>query len=278
MRALVVGGASWNRVVHLDRLPDPTPHTVHARRVYDALGGTGAGKAWNLAALGWDVELVAAVGDDHAGDLVRDAVTSLGARFRAVIDAAGTEQHTNLMDPDGRRVSIYTNASSGDVDLGVDAVVRAARAADLVCVSILGHCRPLLAPLREAGVPLWIDLHDDDGRNPYHQAFRDAGTHLQVSSDRLPGWRAWAEDRIGAGARTVVVTHGRDGADATDGAGWHHTPADPVEAVDANGAGDAFFAGFATARLDGAGLDAALERGAEAAAAGVQSEGLGPPL
>ena len=57
MRALVVGGVSWNRIVHLDRLPEARPHTVRARRAYDALGGTGAGKAWNRP----DVAVSAAV-------------------------------------------------------------------------------------------------------------------------------------------------------------------------------------------------------------------------
>ncbi len=126
MRALVVGGVSWNRVIHLDRLPEPTPHTTFARRAREALGGSGAGKAWNLAALDWDVDLVAAVGDDDAGERVRRAVGVLGVGFRPVIDPAGTEQHTNLMAPGGERISIYTVASSGDVDLDAAAVVAAA--------------------------------------------------------------------------------------------------------------------------------------------------------
>jgi sugar/nucleoside kinase (ribokinase family) len=278
MRALLVGGVSWNRIIHVDHLPEPQPHTIRADRTYDTLGGTGAGKAWNLAALGWDVELVAAVGDDDAGDRVRAALSSLGIRFTAVADPAGTEQHTNLMAADGGRLSIYTNASSAVVPLDVDAVVASARRDDLVCVNILDHCRPVLGPLRAAGVEIWTDLHDFDGREAHHRPFVAAAQLVQVSSDRLPTWRSWGDERLGAGARTVVVTHGSAGADGNTGSGWVHTPARLVESVDTNGAGDAFFAGFATAHLAGADTALALERGAEAAARCVVFEGLGPPI
>lgn len=276
MRALVVGGVAWNRILHLDRLPDPVPQTVHADRAYESLGGTGAGKAWNLAALGWDVDLVAALGDDHAGDLALDAMAGLGVRFHTIDDPAGTEQHTNLMAADGSRLSIYTNASSAELPLDASGILELAVTADLVCVNILDHCRALLDPLRRAGVACWTDLHDYDGRDPHHGDFVEAATFLQVSSDRLPAWRRWADDRLAAGAELVVVTHGREGADGNDGTGWRHVAADPVDAIDANGAGDAFFAGFVTARTGGAGLDAALTAGAEAAGRCVQTEGLGP--
>lgn len=278
MRALVVGGVSWNRILHLDRLPDPTPRTVHARRAYEALGGTGAGKAWNLAALGWDVDLVAAVGDDHAGDLALDAVSGLGVRCHTIVDPGGTEEHTNLMAPDGSRISIYTNASSRELPLDPAVVVELATAADLVCVNILDHCRALLRPLADAGVRFWTDLHDYDGIEPYHGDFLEAASAVQVSSDRLAGWREWGEAQLARGAEVVVVTHGRGGADAGDGSGWRHVEADPVEAVDANGAGDAFFAGFVTARTGGADLGSSLSAGAEAAGRCVEAEGLGPAV
>lgn len=275
-RALVVGGVSWNRIVHLDRLPDPTPHTVFARRSFDTLGGTGAGKAWNLASLGWDVELVAAIGDDDAGARALAALDRVGVRVDELYDPGGTEQHTNLMDAQGGRVSIYTNPSSPSVRVDVDALVEKAASADLVCVNILEYCRPLLAPLRAADVAFWVDLHDDDGRNPYHRDFAAAASSIQVASDRLPDWRAFAERRVADGAGVVVVTHGAAGADAFDGAAWVHIDAVPVSVIDTNGAGDAFFAGFVDTRHRGADLEAALAAGAARAALVVTCDGLGP--
>jgi sugar/nucleoside kinase (ribokinase family) len=54
-------------------------------------------------------------------------------------------------------------------------------------------------------------------------------------------------------------------------------PAVPVaDVVDTNGAGDAFFAGFAVAWHQGSRLAPAMHAGAEAAAAAIQSEDLAP--
>ena len=54
------------------------------------------------------------------------------------------------------------------------------------------------------------------------------------------------------GAETVVFTMGEEGnLVSEDGKIRAHVPTRPVEVVDATGAGDAFWAGFLTATLDG---------------------------
>lgn len=276
MRALVVGGVAWNRIIHVAELPGPDPVSVPALRSYDALGGTGAGKAWNLAALGWDVELVASVGEDEAGESALRAIGELGVSARTVVDPAGTEQHTNVMDQRGGRISVFTSMPTPDLDLDVGEIVASARAADLVVVNILEHCRPAAIALREAGIGFWTDLHDWDGAAHHHVGFAAAATHVQMSSDRLAAWRSLGEDLLAADAETVVVTHGSDGADANGGDGWRHVDAVAADVVDTNGAGDALWAGFVTARAGGGDLDAALASGAHAAATCVAVEGLGP--
>jgi fructoselysine 6-kinase len=89
--------------------------------------------------------------------------------------------------------------------------------------------------------------------------------------------RAWARSARTGGARTAVVTRGPAGALATDGTHWFDQAAMPAEVVDTTGAGDAFIAGFISARVEGDAMPAALERGAHWAAAACGHRG-GWPL
>ncbi|MFJ9414315.1 sugar kinase [Streptomyces sp. NPDC101227] len=75
------------------------------------------------------------------------------------------------------------------------------------------------------------------------------------------------------GVGEVVVKLGADGATAFTGDGSLHRPAQPVRAVDAVGAGDAFVAGYLSALLDGADLAGRLTRAVTTGAFAVASPG-----
>ena len=268
----MLGGASWNRMLHLPELPGDRPRTIFARGMHEAIGSSGAGKALNLARLGWETTLLAPLGADVAGASVRAGLARAGVALLEVHDPGGTMQHVNLMAPGGERISIFANPGTLDVELDHRAYVEQARGADLVTVSIFEYCRGFLAPFREAGIEVWIDVHDYDGANPHHADFVEAAGVLQVSTVALPAWRAFAESRVAAGTRAVVCTHGALGASVVTDGGWVEIEPESVpELVDANGAGDAFFAGFATAWVNGADPAEAGRRGAICAAAALRS-------
>ena len=111
-QVLVIGGASWNTIIRVVRFPDPDPATVSPVSWHDAVGSSGAGKALNLVRLGAEVTLVAALGDDEAGEHVAATVTSAGIRLIRVRDPAGTSRHLNLMDSAGRRISFQMRVAS----------------------------------------------------------------------------------------------------------------------------------------------------------------------
>ena len=278
LNALVLGGVAWNTMVYLDEFPPPVADTVFAHGMHETIGSSGAGKALNLTRLGADVTLWALVGDDEAGSKVRRFMERRGVRLLAVSDTAGTMRHINLMNHHGERISIWAASGSFEWDVDTAELTPMIAAADIVSVTIMNYCRQFLPTLAALGKPVSVDIHDYDGVNPYHEEFIQAADFLFMSSQAMPEWRAFLADRIAAGTRVAVCTHGADGASGlTEDAGWVDMPAVPVaEVVDTNGAGDAFYAGFMTRWLDGAGLEEAMQRGVENAALAIQSPELAP--
>ncbi|MBB2921474.1 carbohydrate kinase family protein [Cellulomonas cellasea] len=274
---LVNGPASWNTLVQVAALPDARPQTLFASGHRDALGGTSAGKALTLARLGVDVTLRTAVGDDDAGDRIRAALSQPGLDL--VVDPlpGPSERHLNLMADDGGRLSVYLDLPPEPGP--APATVQAALArADAVVLDLAGHSRELLPAVRAAGVPLWCDVHDDDGRAPFQREFAEAADVLVVSADRLDDVEGYLDRHVARGARWAVCTRGRDGALALGrDEGWWTVSAVPVTAVDSNGAGDGFTAGLLAASLRGLPLPDALRHAAAAGALTVASAELSAP-
>ena len=279
-RALVLGGVAWNTMVYVDEFPSPHPQTVFASDTHEAIGSSGAGKALNLSRLGFATTLWALVGDDDPGARIRLGLEENGIVFLSQLDPLGTTRHVNLMDAAGERISIFANAGSTRFAVDTDLVADAIGTADLVSVTILDHCRAFLPLAAEAQRPVWCDIHDYDGVNAYHREFIEAADYLVLSSVNLPPYRRFMEERVHAGARAVVCTHGSAGATGLDATGtWVDIEAAPIDRpVDTNGAGDAFLAGFAHSWLRSEGLEAAMESGAIMAAAAVESLELAPEV
>jgi sugar/nucleoside kinase (ribokinase family) len=277
-QVLVAGPVSWNRIVHLDALPDPRPHTVFARSHTDTVGGTSAGKALNLVALGAEVALATVLGDDVEGDLARAGLEHRHLALLAEASVGGTEQHLNLMDATGGRVSVYLRLPEPPVHPVHEAALAAALDACAVAVIDLAEAsRPLLSRARCAGRPVWCDVHDYDGEAAFHRDWVDAADVLFLNDDGMANPLPFMRSRVAAGTSLVVCTQGARGATAVTATDELHVPVRPVDdAVDTNGAGDAFFSGFLVATLAGQGLAAAMEAGHRQAAACLRSPGLAP--
>ena len=275
-RILVAGAVSWNRMVVLDALPEPRPHMEFAREWFDALGGTSAGKALHLHALGREVVLDALVGADEAGHRIRQALADAGVPTR-LHRAARSEQHLNLMTPAGERVSLYL-ASPDEADAAATAA-EVLDDVDLAVLDLAPRSAELIVAARERGIPIWTDLHDYDGENAFHEPFLEAAEVVFMNADRTDDpWRLLARC-LDAGPRLAVCTLGADGAVALDASGRREsTPARPADVVDTNGAGDAFFAGFLDAWLRGEELAPALRSGARQAVVALETRQLHPLL
>ena len=213
---LVNGPASWNTLVRLPVLPEPRSQTIFAQSSDDGLGGTSAGKAVTLTALGIDVTLRTVLGDDAEARLVLDALE----HPRLTLDALAangrrTERHINLMADDGGRVSIYL-----ELPTPVPGPLPSLDGFDAAVLDLADHSRPLLAAARAAGVPIWCDVHDDDGVSAYPRDFAGAADVLLVSAVRLDDRRAYLTDAVARGCGLAICTDGAAGALALDADGW----------------------------------------------------------
>lgn len=260
-RVLVLGGVSYNTMIYVDRFPQPEPQTVFSRRLHDTVGSTGSGKALNLRKLGFDVTLHGIIGDDLHGELIQQHFREEGLRFIHDVNPAGTERHTNLMDTEGRRISIIqvqgtVNASH----LDHSRIEPLLDGSDYVALSITSPYSSLIPIIKRHGKEIWCDLHDYDGINPHHTPFVESPDYLFLSSDSMPDYRTFMVRMIGEGKKLVVCTHGKKGSTAlTPGGIWIEMPAieQPI-LVDSNGAGDAFFAGFLYGHAQGYNVEACL--------------------
>ncbi len=279
-RVAVCGPASWNHLILLDRLPEPVPHMQFALDDLHTLGGTSAGKALHLADRGVDVTLHALLGTDDDGGLVSAALDAAGVTVEAYASER-TERHANLMTAAGERVSLYLATPSPASAETIDRVEAALADADIAVVD-LSEVGAALVQHRlagAAGAPIWTDLHDYDGVAEFHEPFLRAADVVFMNDDATDDPWALMQSCLDRGPRLAVCTLGARGAVALAASGERATvDAVPVDVVDTNGAGDAFFAGFLAASLTGEGLDGCLAAGARQAVVALSSEHLHPAV
>ncbi len=254
MKLVVLGDLMVDVVA---RITEPLAHgSDTAAQISVQGGGSAANTAAWAASIGTDVALVCRVGDDARG---RTALPAVDVHV-AVDPEKPTGTCVVLVEPGGERTMLPDpGANDGplpEIPLGDHLHV--------VGYALLrgGPRASALAAIdraRAAGMSVSVD--------PSSWALLRPGAIPPVDL-LLPNERE-AEYLDGG---EMVVKLGADGARWGD----VHVPAEPVEVVDTTGAGDAFAAGFLSARLDGAGPREALEAGCRLAARAVAQVGARP--
>ncbi|POH66379.1 carbohydrate kinase family protein [Cryobacterium zongtaii] len=274
---VVCGPVSWNTLVYLDQLPEPRPHVTFALEDFQTVGGTSAGKALHLTGLGRAVECQTLLGDDDTSGRVRTVLEAAGIQVTASVVPGAGERHLNLMTRAGDRVSVYLSVPAF-TEPDVAQFSALSRGAAALVMDLSETSRALLPTAVAAGVPVWTDVHDYDGRSEFHEPFIRAADYIFMNADGMSDPSAFMRARVAAGTTAVVCTLGADGAMAVDAEGLHRVAAVPVQVRDTNGAGDAFFAGFLDATLSGASTEAALTAGAAQATVALSTKHLHPAL
>ena len=257
-KVLILGGTSYDEIIYLDRLPDPVPATLFASGI-EAVGSTGAGKALAMTKLGIDNRLHSILGNDEPGNRIIAFLESKNVRFTYDWDVQ-TERHVNLMDREGKRISIFVKSSTADLPLDLVRLETLIKDADLIVLNIIGYTKRLIPLIQKHHKEVWTDLHDYQGGDLYYQPFIDAADVIFLSSDRLPDYLHWMTKWTREGKKFVVTTHGRNGATLLE---KNKEPRfEPIiesyPLVDANGAGDSFFSGFLYGYLKNQPMDKCL--------------------
>ncbi|GAA5164211.1 MULTISPECIES: carbohydrate kinase family protein [Amycolatopsis] len=288
MNVVVVGDAGLDVVArHRHAI---VPGGDSRAKIRLAGGGAGANTALWLATLDTATTLLARVGDDAGGRLIRAELESAGVRCAFVVDPeAPTCCVVVLVDHEGQRSMLPdrgANARFCAEDVAATSLEGATHLHLSGYVLLDPSSRPgglaALAAAREAGLTTSVDpqaaaLLTDP------QAFLDdvRGVDLLLpNTDELialtgsadPAAAAELLDVVGA----VAVTAGLDGASWVDADGVVSVPADEAECVDSTGAGDAFNAGVLSAWLRGESTKDVLAAGVRLGARAVSRVGAQP--
>ncbi|WP_278286645.1 carbohydrate kinase family protein [Clostridium sp. Maddingley MBC34-26] len=243
---LVIGGTTFDSIIHLDELPKPEPQTIFYAPFNETIGSTGAGKAINLAKLNVNTTLHSVIGNDIYGQKIISSLEKEGVNFIYDIDEKGTERHVNLMDPNGNRISIFVTQSSGDTTLNMARIEQLVKESDIIILNIVGYTKQLIPIIKKYNKPVWTDLHDYNVGNPYHEEYIELADYIFVSSDSMDNYRDIMDTWMQKGKEAIICTHGKNGATTlTKDGQWIETEIiDEYKLQDANGAGDSFFSGF----------------------------------
>ncbi|ATZ27331.1 Ribokinase [Streptomyces lavendulae subsp. lavendulae] len=287
--ALVVVGDVVTDVVAIH--PEPlAPATDTAARIRTLPGGAGANAAcWAARAGTAEVRLLARVGAESARWHER-ALVDAGVRPRLVVDPAEpTGTVVALVGKDAERTFLTDSGASLRLSPADWAPALLDGAAHLHLSGYLffaDSSRELaLVALRAArtrGVPVSVDPASAGflaalGPERFLAAVAGVGALLPNEDEaRLlaglpePAGVARAAEELSRRVPLVVVTRGTGGALVAEaGRITAEVPAEPTEAVDTTGAGDAFTGAFLAARLTGATPPEAARAGCRAAAEAV---------
>ncbi|MEG2031064.1 MAG: PfkB family carbohydrate kinase [Janthinobacterium sp.] len=265
---LVVGGAGIDTIVRVPDLQLPVADSLHVPPIRDYVAHTGNGVALACHALGLRCKFIDFIGDDAQGAAILQRYRETKLDFSHLVEPSGTRRSVNLVDPQGRRLSLYDGRHPEDLRMSAAFYLPYLGPARHAHFSIMGWVAALFDDAQACGTTVSTDLHDWDGVNPHHKAFALRADLVFLSTAALGERRddvmraILSEGR----AQAVIAMAGAHGAYLLErGSGAvRHTPTAglTLPVVDTNGAGDSFVAAFLHAWLAGLPLDEAMRRGA----------------
>ncbi len=262
---VVFGVVAADLVLRVQRIPAPGGH-VNAEALGWRIGGSSANVACGLSTAGHHVRLVGPVGTDSMGGHLLAELGQCGVDTEYCFRAGAASPRTLiLLDDTGERTIIAVDSGAGPSSFlpvrGPDL-----RSAD--CVYIEGYTRYPAGTAAEAEPALLVTSPPVPGAATW-PATVVVGSETQYGDVTLAGMFEAVRSVSGERLKWVVVTRGRQGADAYAASSAVHVDAVAADQIDATGAGDAFTVGLLHGLLQGDDMVTALQVGAAWGAATV---------
>jgi len=282
---LVIGSLNVDLVVRCARMPD-VGETIIGDSLERHPGGKGLNQAIAAARDEARVQMCGCVGDDEAGEWLREILADDAVDDGFVARSSGPSGTALIEVDDEGRNRIVVVPAANDYVTGEQAVesVDAQPAGSVVLASLEVPLEAVTAGLIAARRRGLITV-----LNPAPAA--TLPTELLAATDYLIPNEHEVLEITGctdidsaivalrdAGVSTVIVTLGDQGLRWSGPLGEGSAPAVEVEAIDTVAAGDSFCGVFASVLANGQGVDAALVRATHAAAITVTRRGAVPSL
>ena len=268
----VVGSVNLDLVVRTERHPLPG-ETVLGSSYREHPGGKGLNQAVAVARAGVRTRIVAAVGDDEAGQRLKVVATAEGIDIDSVTVEEGT--------PTGRAVIVVDDGGENSIVV-IPGSNSHCSAPDRVEHSVV---------LAQLEVPLAvIDATFTEAKrvgaitilNPAPAQQLPASLleccDIVVPNEHEVELLGGVDHLHSAGVETVIVTLGADGVLVSSAGSTRRLQAHPVEPVDTTGAGDSFCGSLAAGIASGLNLFEAIDRAIVAGALATTRHGAVPSI
>jgi sugar/nucleoside kinase (ribokinase family) len=262
---VVFGVVAADVILRVQRIPAPGDQ-VNAEPLGWRIGGSSANVACGLSTAGHHVRLVGPVGSDLMGNHLLAELEQCGVDTEYTFRADAASPRTLiLLDDTGERTIIAVESGAGSSSF---LPVRGPDLRSVDCVFVEGYIRYPPDTAAEAESALLVTSPPVPGAATW-PATVVVGSHAQYHEVTSAGMFEAVRSVSGERLKWVVVTRGREGADAYAAARHVHVDAVAVDQVDATGAGDAFTVGLVHGLLQGDDMVTALQLGAAWGAATV---------
>jgi ribokinase len=272
VRLLVIGNAAVDRCYRVDRLPREGESVLAAAASMEP-GGKGLNQAVMAARTGANVTLLAMLGSDDAGALLRRHLRAEGLDGPWLLEYTGpSDESIVLVGPSGDNLIVTTHAAAASLPAAtaLRAIAELVPGDSLLMQGNLDErtTADALAAARARGIRTLFNP------SPLRPTTAKALAHVDIVIANAAEAAALANNPV----PVRVTTLGAAGAELTTATGSRRFAAPPVAAVDTTGAGDVLAGVLAGYLAQGEPLEAALDLAVRAASLKVSRAGTAAAL